>query len=148
MAGLDDFVDQLQREFFEETRQAYGEKMFERWQNPLYMGVLEDPDGQAKLKGTCGDSMEIALKFRDGRIVDAAFQTDGCGPSVVCGSYAAELALGKTPDEALDVTGDQILEALDGLPEENVHCAYLAAAALQEALNDYMIRKTPKTGKN
>ena len=95
----------------------------------------------AKVKGKCGDSIEIFLKFENNRITQASFLTDGCGPSFVCGSYAAEMAIGKDPDELVGITGEVILEKLGGLPEENEHCAFLAAESLQEALNDYMIKQ-------
>jgi len=62
----------------------------------------------------------------------------------VCGSFAAELALGKSPDELVEITGDAILKILGGLPKEDEHCAFLAGETLQEALNEYMIKQRPK----
>jgi nitrogen fixation NifU-like protein len=142
--NLDKFVQQLQDQIFEETREVFGENVYRRWREPLFMGALDDPDGYAKIKGTCGDSIEIFLKFENGRVTKASFQTDGCGPSVVCGSYAAEMAIGKDSDE---ITGNIILEKLGGLPEENEHCAFLAAESLQQALHDFMIKLTRQRGK-
>ncbi|HUV77861.1 MAG TPA: iron-sulfur cluster assembly scaffold protein [Desulfobacterales bacterium] len=139
--NLDNFVQQLQDQIFEETKKDFGEKVYKRWREPLYMGVIDEPDGHAKVKGKCGDSIEIFLKFENNRITQASFLTDGCGPSVVCGSYAAEMAIGKDPDELVEITGKIILEKLGGLPEENEHCAFLAAESLQQALNDYMINQ-------
>ncbi|MCF8082582.1 MAG: iron-sulfur cluster assembly scaffold protein, partial [Deltaproteobacteria bacterium] len=75
------------------------------------------------------------------RVKAASFQTDGCGSSSVCGSFAAEMALGKTPDELVDVTGEAILQKLGGLPEEDQHCAFLAGETLQEALHNYMVKQ-------
>ncbi|HDM09278.1 MAG: iron-sulfur cluster assembly scaffold protein [Deltaproteobacteria bacterium] len=141
---LDDFVCELQEQIYEETRKAYGEDGFERWLNMRYMGRMPNPDGYARLTGNCGDTMEIFLKFEDGRVKEASFLTDGCGSSAVCGSFAAEMALEKTPDELLDVTGEAILERLGGLPKEEEHCAYLAGETLQEALNDYMTKQVKK----
>jgi nitrogen fixation NifU-like protein len=138
---FDQLVADLQEQIFEETRQAYGEVGFQRWRNPLYCGPLENPDSHARLTGSCGDSMEIFLKFQNGRVSDAAYLTDGCGSSTVCGSFAAEMALGKTPDELMDITGDAILEKIGRFPEEEHHCAFLAAGTLQEAVNQYMITK-------
>jgi nitrogen fixation NifU-like protein len=60
----------------------------------------------------------------------------------VCGSFAAELVLGKTPDELVEISGDTILKILGSFPEENRHCAFLAADTLQDAFNDYMIKGT------
>lgn len=141
---LDDFIQDLQEQIFKETRETYGEVMFQRWHNPLHMGRLQDPDAYAKLRGACGDSIEIFLKFEKNRVVQASFLTDGCGPSVVCASFAAEMSIGRTPDELLEISAEAILNKLGGLPDEDQHCAYLAAETLQEALNHYMIEQTKK----
>ncbi|MDY6973904.1 MAG: iron-sulfur cluster assembly scaffold protein [Thermodesulfobacteriota bacterium] len=141
---LDDFVQDLQNKIFDETRRAYGDVAFERWSDPLYMGSIDDPDGYACLTGSCGDTMQIFLKFEDDRVKEASFQTSGCGSSTVCGSFAAEMALGKGPDELVDVTGEAILKKLGALPREEEHCAFLAGQTLQEALEDYMKRQSRK----
>jgi nitrogen fixation NifU-like protein len=141
---FDDFVNRMRDQILEETREAYGEVVFQRWLNPLYMGHMENPDGHAKVTGSCGDTMEIFLKFEDNRVKEASFNTDGCGTSTVCGSFAAEMAIGKTTDELIDITGEEIIKVLGGLPNSERHCAFLSAETLQEALNDYMIRSIKK----
>ena len=73
-------------------------------------------------------------------------EVDGCGSSTVCGSFVAELALGNTPDELVEITVETILKIPGSFPEENRHCAFLAADTLQDALNDYMIKGTRKAG--
>jgi nitrogen fixation protein NifU and related proteins len=93
---------------------------YERWLKPLYMGGMRVPDGYGRITGTCGDTMEIFLRFERGRIKEANFKTDGCGSSTVCGSFAAELAHGKSPDELAEITGEVILKVLGGLPRKNV----------------------------
>jgi nitrogen fixation protein NifU and related proteins len=128
----------LQDQINTETRAAYGQRGFERWRNPRYRGVLENPDGYARITGSCGDTMQIFLRFQNDRVKEATFQTDGCGSSTVCGSFAAELALGRNPDELAEVAGETILDLLGNLPEEDRHCAYLAAETLQAALDNYM----------
>jgi nitrogen fixation NifU-like protein len=138
---MDDFVGKLQQEILDEVKASYGMTLYERWQNPVYMGALADPDGYARVTGPCGDTVEIFLKFEKDRVKEATFQTDGCGTTQVCGSFAAEMALGKSPDQLLEVTGEAILERVGGLPEENTHCAHLAADTLSMALEDYMIRQ-------
>lgn len=135
---LDNFVKGLQKQIFEEMRAAYGEVAFQRWLKPLYVGAMDDADGYGRVTGSCGDTIEIFLKFERDRVKEASFQTDGCGSSTVCGSFATELALGKTPDELVEITGERILEVLGGFPQEDQHCAFLAADTLLEALNDYM----------
>jgi nitrogen fixation NifU-like protein len=141
---LDDFVQDLQGQIYEETRAAYGEVAFERWLNPIYMGMIDNPDGYGCLTGSCGDTMQVFLKFENDKVKEASFLTDGCGASAVCGSFAAELALGKGPDELVEITGDAILKILGGLPKEDEHCAYLAGETLQEALDEYMVKQRSK----
>lgn len=138
---LDCFVEELQQQILEETRQAYGDVAYERWLNPVYNGTIDSPDGYGCVTGPCGDTIKIFLKFKDGRVKEASFETDGCGSSSICGSFAAEMAIGKTPDELPDVTQNAILEKLGGMPEEDEHCALLAADTIQDALNDYMIKR-------
>jgi len=135
---LDDFISRLQGEINEEARNALGDKGFDRWLHPKYRGVIDNPNGYARITGACGDTMQIFLRFENEKVSEATFQTDGCGSSSVCGSFAAELALGKSPDELGEITGDTILGLLGKLPEEDRHCAYLAAETLQAALDTYM----------
>ena len=136
--ALDKFINDLHAEINEDTRRTYGEIVFRRWQNPLYMGKLMPADGYARLTGSCGDTMEIFLRFEDGKVKEASFLTDGCASSMVCGSFAAELAIGKTPKEIKEITGETILEILGGLPEEDRHCAFLAADTLRKSLEHYL----------
>jgi nitrogen fixation NifU-like protein len=137
--NLDAFLEDLQQRIVDETREAFGEAGFQRWRNPRYRGPLDAPDSHARVTGKCGDTMQIFLKFENDRVCDAAYLTDGCGSSTVCGSFAAEMAIGKNTDELVAITGDAILEKLGRFPEEDRHCAFLAAETLQEALNRYMI---------
>ncbi|MBW2030996.1 MAG: iron-sulfur cluster assembly scaffold protein [Deltaproteobacteria bacterium] len=143
--SIEDFVQELQNRITEEIKEAYGEIAYERWLNPPNRGALPAPDGHAVLRGVCGDTMEIFLQFENDRVSNASFQTDGCGASIVCGSFAAEMALGKSPDELLEITGESIMESLGKLPKNDAHCAFLAAETLHEALNDYMIKETRKS---
>jgi nitrogen fixation NifU-like protein len=144
---FDDFARELQDQIYEETRRTYGQVAFERWLEPRYVGSMDNPDGYGRVTGSCGDTMEIFLKFEDDGVAGATFQTNGCGASSVCGSFAAELAHGKSPDEVAEITGETILEILGGLPEQDQHCAFLAAETLQEALGDYMIKQRQATQK-
>ena len=137
---IDDFAKRLQEKIFEDIKDAYGGMAYQRWLNPIYNGSIKDPDGYACLKGICGDTMEIFLRFENEQVKEASYQTDGCGSSNVCGSFAAEMSLGKNPDELLSVTGEAIIEKLGGLPKDEEHCAFLAVETLQEALNYYMIK--------
>ncbi len=138
--SLDDFVAELQEQIFEETRKTYGEVVFSRWQNPKFMGRMTDASCVGRVTGSCGDTMEIYLRIKDDKIQQASFFTEGCGASVACGSMVAELVFGKDLDEAAQIGGDAVLEALGGLPEEENHCAFLAAEALMAAIHEWMLK--------
>ncbi|MBT8350985.1 MAG: iron-sulfur cluster assembly scaffold protein [Deltaproteobacteria bacterium] len=138
MKKLDIFVNDLQEQIFDEAREAYGEKGFERWRNPRFNGKMKDHDAHAKVTGACGDTMEIFLKFENNRVKDASYFTDGCASSSICGSFAAELAIEKKTDELTEITGETVIKTIGGLPKEERHCAFLAAETIQEALSNYM----------
>ena len=140
----DDFADKLQEQIFEETRRTYGEAVFSRWQNPKYLGRMTNASCVGRLTGSCGDSMEIYLRIKDDHIEEASFFTNGCGSSVACGSMVAELVTGKDLDTAALIGADTVLEALGGLPEEESHCAFLAAETLMAAIHQWML-KGPST---
>ncbi len=139
---FDAFVNKLQGQIFDEAKEIFGETGFQRWRNPLYRGMLENPDAYTRIKGKCGDTMEIFLILEDDRVKKASYITDGCASSTVCGSFTAEIAIGKNPDELSDITGETILKKIGRFPKKDEHCAFLAAEALQEALKNYMIRQT------
>jgi nitrogen fixation NifU-like protein len=138
--GLDVFLDQLQERIFDDARQVLGDAGFDRWRNPRLNGRMTHADASAKVTGNCGDTMEIFLKFEGERVNDASYVTDGCGSSSVCGSFAAEMALGRTPDEIAAIDGEAILARLGEVPDEDRHCAFLAAETLQAAIHDHMLK--------
>ncbi len=132
-------VQQLQDQVFSDAKQAYGAKGFDRWRNPRYSGPLADADASGGLKGGCGDTINIFLKFKDNRVEKASYTTDGCGSSALCGSFTAELAHDRNPEELLELEPDDVLNMIGTFPDEERHCATLAIKALQEAVNNYMI---------
>ena len=104
------------------------------WLNPH----VEAPDGKARITGSCGDTMEISLKFRDDRVKEAAYWTNGCAYSFNCICAAADLAKGRTPDELLEIEPELVQESIGGLPRDQMHCARLSVETLHAALEDYM----------
>ena len=139
---LEKYAKELQEQIMEQIKKRYSQTVIDHWQNPRNFQKMEAPDGYAQEKGTCGDTMEMFLKMKDDRIVQCTFQTDGCGSSIVCGSMATELAQNKSFTQALGgVTADEIIKKLGGLPEEDIHCAQLAAETLRRALADYLYQK-------
>jgi nitrogen fixation NifU-like protein len=134
----------------EDARKIYSKKVIERWLNPRNLGKIRSPDGSAKIKGPCGDMMQISFMVKDHRISKIRFRTDGCASSIASGSMATELAQGKKLEEASEISQQMILDALDGLPEESVHCALLASNTLKEAMKNYSDskRKDPVRQRN
>jgi nitrogen fixation NifU-like protein len=127
-----------------EMRKVYSETAIEHGMNPRNVGDIENADGFAKVIGSCGDTMQIWLKVKDNTISDAKFITDGCGTSMAAGSMVTELAKGKSIAQAQKISQQDVLSALDGLPEESEHCALLAADTLKEAVKDYLaLKKEP-----
>lgn len=137
--AFEDFVAQLQNQAFADARAAYGEVGFERWRTPRFNGPLQDSDASGGLKGGCGDTIHIYLKFKDQRVDKASYTTDGCASSSLCGSFTAELAHGRNPEELLELEPEDVLNRIGTFPEGEKHCATLAIKALQEAVNNYMI---------
>jgi nitrogen fixation NifU-like protein len=134
-------ANELQASVMEDARKIYSEKVIERWLNPRNLGKIRNADGFAKIKGPCGDTMQISFKVRDHQISKIRFTTDGCASSIAAGSMATELAQGGKLEKAVEVSQQMILEGLDGLPEESVHCALLASNTLKEAIKNYFDSK-------
>jgi len=130
-------ANELQESIMEDAKKIYSEKVIERWLNPRNLGKIRNPDGFAKIKGPCGDTMQISFKVKDGRLSKIKFMTDGCASSIAAGSMATELAEGKKIEDSSKISQQMILDALDGLPEESVHCALLASNTLKEAVKNY-----------
>jgi nitrogen fixation NifU-like protein len=140
-SDFDQFADQLQAAIMEEMRWDYSEKVIELFLNPRNLGKMDAADSHGKVRGSCGDTMEIFLKIKDDKIVDATFITDGCGPSIVCGSTVTELVKGRHTRDAVEINAEKILDELGGLPEADQHCAKLAADTLHDAIFNYSKRE-------
>jgi nitrogen fixation NifU-like protein len=138
---FDDPFQELEQSVMEDMKETYSEKTIEHFLNPRNLGEIPAPDGFGRVTGPCGDTMEIYLKVRDSRVMNASFRTDGCGTTIASGSMVTELVKGKSIVEALKITRDDILNALGGLPEDSLHCALLAANTLKEAIKDYLAFK-------
>jgi nitrogen fixation NifU-like protein len=138
---FDDSFKELEQSVMEDMKKVYSEKTIDHFLNPRNLGEIPAPDGFARITGPCGDTMEICLKVRDGKVMNASFWTDGCGPSIASGSMVTELAKGKSVLEAQKITQQDVLDALEGLPEESLHCALLAANTLKEAIKGYLAFK-------
>lgn len=121
----------------------YSEKVMDHFENPRNVGKLENANAVGEVgNAVCGDIMKIYMDIEDGIIKDVKFKTFGCGAAIATSSMATELVKGKTIEEALKLTNNAVMEALDGLPPAKVHCSVLAEQAIRAALKDY----SEKTG--
>ncbi len=117
----------------------YSEKVMDHFSNPRNMGEIEDASGVGTVgNAKCGDIMRMYLDIDEGGVIqDCKFKTFGCGAAIASSSMATELVKGKTVSQALEVTNQAVMEALDGLPPVKVHCSLLAEEAIHAALWDY-----------
>jgi nitrogen fixation NifU-like protein len=140
-AKFDDPFEELEETVMEDMKRVYSEKTIDHFLNPRNLGEIQAPDGFGRVTGPCGDTMEMYLRIRDGRVTNASFWTDGCGPSIASGSMVTELVKGKSVAETQRITQNDVLNALGGLPQESLHCALLAANTLKEAIKDHLAFK-------
>lgn len=121
---------------------VYSEKVLEHFANPRNVGELSDANGVGEVgNAKCGDIMKMYLKIEDGTVKDVRFKTFGCGAAVATSSIATEMIKGKPLEEALKLTNEAVVEALDGLPPVKLHCSVLAEQAVKAAIADYYQRQ-------
>ena len=121
----------------------YSEKVMDHFANPRNSGIIENASGEGTVGNpTCGDLMTIYIDVDDNEVIqDIKFKTFGCGAAIATSSMITEIAKGMTVDEALEITRNDVADALDGLPPIKMHCSNLAADALTEAIKDYKAKK-------
>jgi len=113
--------------------------------NPRNVGEIEDADGIGEVGNpVCGDMMTFYIKVDDGRLSDVKFKTFGCGAAIAVSSMVSEMAMGKTIDEALKITREDVADQLGGLPKQKMHCSNLGADALHKAIQDYQSKQKEK----
>ena len=116
----------------------YSEKVTDHFLNPRNVGKIEDADGVGEVgNARCGDIMKVYIKVKDNIISDVKFNTFGCGAAIATSSMATEMIKGKTVDEAWALSNKAVVEALDGLPANKLHCSVLAEEAVHAAIEDY-----------
>ena len=120
----------------------YSEKVMDHFANPRNVGEIENANAVGEVgNAKCGDIMKIYMDIQDDVIKDVKFKTFGCGAAIATSSMATEMVKGKTVEEALALTNKAVMEALDGLPTEKVHCSVLAEEAIRSAIEDYNKRR-------
>ena len=118
--------------------EPYNEKVIENYANPKNVGKIENADGVGEVGNpVCGDIMRMYVKVENNKIVDAKFQTFGCGAAIASSSVSTEMIKNKTLEEALQITNKDVVNELGGLPPVKLHCSVLAEEAIRKAIADY-----------
>lgn len=116
----------------------YSEKVMDHFENPRNVGKMDNADGVGEVgNAKCGDIMKMYIKIDDGIISEAKFNTFGCGSAIATSSIATEMIIGKSVEEALQLSNKAVVDALDGLPANKIHCSVLAEEAVKAAVKDY-----------
>lgn len=119
----------------------YSEKVMDHFINPRNVGEIENADAIGEVgNAKCGDIMRMYLKIDNDIITDVKFKTFGCGSAIATSSMATELIKGKPLKDALKLTNQAVVEALDGLPTHKIHCSVLAEEAIKDAIKNYYIK--------
>ena len=129
----------------------YNDKVIEHFTNPCNVGEMspKEADGFALVGDpACGDQMKLWIKVEEGRIADIKFKSFGCPGAIATSSMATRLALGRTLEEAAELTDDDVIREFGGIPEEKKHCSLLGITALHNAINDYLMRKMMESADN
>jgi nitrogen fixation NifU-like protein len=139
-------LDELQQEIVEREKELYSDVVLREARSPRNVGAISDADLHGIVHGWCGDTMEIFIRLNNGTIREATFVTDGCGATLACGSMLTQMVTGMKLEEAEWVLPEDLVKALDGLPEESMHCAGLAVSTLQNALFNWRVGHMEKEG--
>ena len=134
-------LDDSQKRALDEMRGVYTETVIDHALHPRNFGSLPGADGFASVTSAGSDNIKMWLRVRNDRIMETSFWTDACAATIASLSMVTELVKGKTISAAMMIGPQDVLEALGGLPEGNVHCALQAASVLKEALRDYQVIK-------
>lgn len=133
---MDSELDRIAEKIQKQVWAQYSEIVFDHARNPRNVGAMQGEDGYAAVTGQCGDTIQVWLKLDGDLISEISFWTDGCGTTIASGSIVTALAKGNSVDKALQITPLDVLKALGDLPDENAHCAFLAANTLHEAIRN------------
>jgi len=126
----------------------YSDKVKDHFFNPRNVGEIEFPDGVGEVGSpACGDIMKMQIKVEDGKISDVKFKTFGCAAAVATSSIATEIIKGADISDALRLTNQAVVDALDGLPKEKIHCSVLVEQAIKAAVADYQNRKSESSSR-
>jgi nitrogen fixation protein NifU and related proteins len=134
MSRENEIFDDIEGMVLEDARKTFSQTVIDHFLNPRNLGVLEKPDCFNAMSGMCGDTIGIYVGLEERKIARISFVTNGCGPTIACSSALTSMAKGLRIQEAMKITGKDLIDYLGGLPLENTHCADLAVNTLRSAL--------------
>ena len=125
-----------------EDHDTMSAKVLDHFLNPRNVGDIPQPDGVGEVGAvSCGDVLRISIKVRDGTIAEARFRAFGCGTAIAASSVTTELVKGRTVEEALKFSNEEVSASLGGLPPAKSHCPVLAEEAVKAAVEDYLKKR-------
>lgn len=145
MDDVQALIERIRSNVLAEAEQKFADETFQHLRYSLHNGRMRDADAVAFIAGNDGNCMEIYLKFRDNRVQKASYISDGGGVSCLCGSCAAELAIGKTTEQLLQIKASEVLKRVQRSGEGIEKSALLAVEALHKAVENYWIVKKGNT---
>jgi nitrogen fixation NifU-like protein len=119
------------------TLKGLSEKFKTELLNPQNIGKIDNPDSYVRVTGVCGDTIEMYLCVKSGKIINIKFLTNGCGATIACSSYTTRISKGKSIESAFKIKPKDVDNYFEGLPDEHKHCAKLAVITLKTALKEY-----------
>ena len=127
----------LHDEINKREKRIYSERLLEECENPKNQGKIDNCDAHCAMTGSCGDTIELYLKIKNNKITDIKFLTDGCKATIACCSVLTEMVKGMEIEDAKEVSSNDLISILNGLPEDHEHCAVLSVGTLRTAIRDY-----------
>lgn len=123
----------------------YSEIVVDHFNRPRNVGEMDDASSAAEVGNpVCGDVTKIYIKVDGNVISDIKFKTFGCAAAIASGSMLTEMVKGKTLEEAMQITNQDVADRLGGLPPQKMHCSNLAADALHDAIGNYRKSRVAK----
>lgn len=130
----------------QDAHQSVSASFLEHMKNPKHVGKISKPSGKAQMLGSCGDSIGMEISVVDEKLAEVRVQPRGCAYTLVCADVVADLAQGRTLDQAMTIEPEDVIYELGSLPEDHYHCARLAVNTLGEALSNHLEQRTQKKG--
>lgn len=120
----------------------YSEQIRAHYAKPRNAGSIAEPSGKATVRSPVdSDTVLITLRIERAVIQDVKFKCMGCAVAIACSSMATEMVLGKTVEEASQISEQAVAEALGGIPEYKMRCSNLAPEAIRKAIQDWRERQ-------